>query len=158
MISYIGRMVLAGIVGYILGIIINHYEHNRSSRAYALICMGAALLVVVALKIYEISPWFGDPARIPAQIISSLGFLGAGLIWVTRDKKVVGLGSASALWLIAILGMLIGIGLHNIWAMGVFFIIMVFWISGFLGIWVVNKSKRMKNNRGEDPPGGADYR
>jgi putative Mg2+ transporter-C (MgtC) family protein len=121
--------MLAGIIGFIMGVINNRQDNTGSSRVFSLICMGAALITLIGAGIYQIIPWLGDPGRLPAQVISALGFLGSGMIWITRDKRVAGITGATALWLTAILGMLIGVGLNNASVLGVFFFIIIFLLS-----------------------------
>lgn len=123
------RIALAGIVGLTMGLIIYQHDRTAPSQIYSLICMGAALVTIIGDGVYRLTPGIGDPGRLSAQVISALGFLGSGLIWITNDNRVVGMSLASALWLIAILGMLIGIGLHNATVLGVFFFIIIYWLA-----------------------------
>jgi putative Mg2+ transporter-C (MgtC) family protein len=129
--QYILRLVIAGIVGFIVGITSCKGEKNQSSRDFALISIGAALTTIIGLGLYSSMgiPQVGDPARIPAQILSALGFLGTGMIWVNEDKTVRGITGAAALWLTAILGMMIGAGLNQISVLGVLFFIFIYWLS-----------------------------
>ncbi|MDD4171214.1 MAG: MgtC/SapB family protein [Syntrophomonas sp.] len=128
MYEYLWRLTLAGIIGFIVGII-NSRQDDTGPRVFSIICMGATLITLIAAGIYQIIPWLGDPGRLPAQVISALGFLGSGMIWITRDNRVTGITGATALWLTAILGMLIGAGLKNASVLGVFFFILIFWFS-----------------------------
>jgi putative Mg2+ transporter-C (MgtC) family protein len=93
--------------------------------------MGAALTTIIALGIYKSMgiPAAGDPGRIPAQVISALGFLGTGMIWVTEDEKVRGITDAASVWLTAILGMLIGAGMNDISVIGTTFFVLIYWIT-----------------------------
>jgi uncharacterized membrane protein YhiD involved in acid resistance len=74
-------------------------------------------------------PWVSDPGRIAAQIISALGFLGTGLIWVSEDFKVKGLSIAASLWLTAILGILIGAGMQKIVIIFIVVLLFIYRIS-----------------------------
>lgn len=129
--QYLLRLVMAGILGLIIGFISMTDDDAPSHRVFSIICMGAALITITSTGIYESMnlPWTGDPSRLPAQLISALGFLGTGMIWVTEDKRVFGVTGAAALWLTAILGMLIGAGLNQISILGTFFFILIYWIS-----------------------------
>jgi len=131
MVQYALRLVLAGIVGFIVGVTSCKEDQTKSSRDFALISIGSALITIIGAGLYrslEIAP-AGDPARIPAQIVAALGFLGTGMIWITKDKTVQGITSAAALWLTAILGMVIGAGLNQITLVGVIFFIFIYWLS-----------------------------
>lgn len=141
MIHYLIRIVVAGIVGYLIGIISNQDINTKSKRVYALISIGAALLTITGIGMMQAMflPLAGDPARIPAQVISALGFLGTGMIWITEDRQVVGITGAASLWLTAIIGMIIGLGLTNPTAIGVLFFIAIFWLSRHLGRYDLRK-------------------
>lgn len=129
MTAYLLRVLLAGIVGLFIGL--TSANKTLSSRTFAIICMGSALITITSIGFYQNAglPWFGDPGRLPAQVISALGFLGTGLIWVTEDRQVAGIPSAASLWITAILGMIIGVGFYNISVLGVLFFLFIFWIS-----------------------------
>lgn len=106
------RLVLAVVLGGIIG-----FERGRSGRpaglrTHILVCLGSTLAIMTNQYIYET---FGvsDPARIAAQVISGIGFLGAGTILVTGRHKVKGLTTAAGLWATACMGLAIGIGFYK---------------------------------------------
>jgi len=134
--QYLLRLIIAGILGFIMGLTNNVQDNTQSSRVFAIICIGAALITITALGIYQSMdiPWVGDPGRMPAQVISALGFLGTGMIWVTQDKKVLGITGAASLWLTAILGMLIGVGLNQPSILGAIFFILIFKLSPYIPV------------------------
>ncbi|MDD3365343.1 MAG: MgtC/SapB family protein [Syntrophomonas sp.] len=131
MTQYLLRVLLAGIIGLFIGLTSTSADKTLSSRTFSIICMGSALITITSIGFYQnlALPWFGDPGRLPAQVISALGFLGTGLIWVTEDHQVAGISSAASLWITAIMGMIIGVGLHNIVVLGVMFFLFIFWVS-----------------------------
>ncbi len=111
-IDIIVKMVLALLCGGILG-----FERERKKRAagfrtYMLVCLGSALVMMTNQYIYE-TYQTGDPARMAAQVISGIGFLGAGTIIVTRHNRVKGLTTAAGLWTSACVGLAIGIGFYE---------------------------------------------
>jgi putative Mg2+ transporter-C (MgtC) family protein len=124
------QIVIAGIVGMMVGIITS----RNTTRMFSIICMGAALLTVISTEYYKVLayPWYGDPGRLSAQMVSALGFLGTGLIWISERNEVQGLSVAASLWLTAILGMLVGAGLENVSAAALFIVIAVYVVSGFI--------------------------
>jgi len=77
-----------------------------------LVCLSATLVMMTNQFIFK---WYGgtDPARLGAQVISGIGFLGAGTIIVTRRSQVRGLTTAAGLWAAACLGLAIGIGFYE---------------------------------------------
>jgi putative Mg2+ transporter-C (MgtC) family protein len=82
-------------------------------RTNILICIGAALLSDISVSIgrTETGAWVGDPARLAAQIVSGIGFLGAGTIMQARGV-VTGLTSAATIWVVAAIGIAIGAGFY----------------------------------------------
>ena len=80
-------------------------------RTNMLICLGSALLMDLSLQIglFEDGQRIGDPARIAAQIVSGIGFIGAGTIMQARGA-VVGLTTAATIWVVAAIGMTVGAG------------------------------------------------
>ncbi len=111
--SILLRLVISAVAGLAIGSI---FKHRDTSRVFALICVGASLVTIISTEYFKILelPWYSDPGRLSAQVISALGFLGAGFIWISDKKEVKGLAHSAALWYTAILGMLIGIDLSNI--------------------------------------------
>lgn len=131
MVYYLLRILAAGIVGYVIGIICNQEINTKSKRVYALISIGSALLTITGTGMMQAMylPLTGDPARLPSQIISALGFLGTGMIWITDDRQVMGMTGAASLWITAIIGMMIGLGMASPTSIGVLFFIVIYWVS-----------------------------
>jgi len=117
---YLLRILLAALLGLLVGFTVTYEERIPSARMFSIICMGSALVTVIGIGVYQslAISWTGDPGRLPAQIISALGFLGTGFILIKEDHVVTGISGASAMWLTAILGMLIGMGLNQATIMG----------------------------------------
>ncbi len=107
------RLVLAFILGGLVG-----YEREKASRpagfrTHILVCLGSALVMVTAEFIWrEYSPAINlDPTRLGAQVISGIGFLGAGTI-IRNGSSVKGLTTAASLWAVACIGLAIGSGFY----------------------------------------------
>jgi putative Mg2+ transporter-C (MgtC) family protein len=143
MTQYLLRVLLAGIIGLFIGLISTSADRTLSSRTFSIICMGSALITITSIGFYQnlALPWFGDPGRLPAQAISALAFLGAGLIWVTEDHQLAGISSAASLWITAILGMIIGVGFYNISVLGVMFLLVIYWVSHLVEGYKYNRRK-----------------
>jgi putative Mg2+ transporter-C (MgtC) family protein len=153
MLQYPLRLLLAFAVGLVVGIFSVKEDQTKSSRDFVLICLGGALLSIIAVGIFQSMdiPWVGDPTRIPAQVISALGFLGAGMIWINKDNQVEGITEAASLWLTAILGMIIGAGLNELSLLGVFFIILIYWLSPRMQGHIKNIRRYILKYRGKKP-------
>ncbi len=106
------KLVLALLCGGILGIERGRKKRPAGFRTYMLVCLGAALVMMTNEYISRI---YGtvDPARMGAQVISGIGFLGAGTIIVTGNNRVKGLTTAAGLWAAACIGLAIGIGYYS---------------------------------------------
>ena len=104
-----GRLGLALLLGGAVGWERERHGKPAGLRTNVLICVGAALLteLSVALADHGALPFQGDPARISAQIVSGIGFLGAGTIIQARGS-VTGLTTAATLWVVAAIGMTVG--------------------------------------------------
>ena len=113
-------VILGGLIGLERGL------KNRAAglRTHMLVCVGACLIMVTNQFIYQVTG-SGDPVRMGAQVISGIGFLGAGTIMVTRRNQVKGLTTAAGLWTAAGVGLALGIGFYEAAAIGSFAIFVV---------------------------------
>ncbi len=107
------RLVLAIILGGILGIERAKKHHAAGFRTYILVCLGSAVAMITNEYINLVSNT-GDAARLGAQVISGIGFLGAGTILVTSRNQIKGLTTAAGLWACACLGLAIGVGFYTL--------------------------------------------
>lgn len=101
-------MVFSGILGY------EREKKGRPAgfRTYMVVCIGSEIAMMTGIFL---SRELGstDPSRIAAQVISGIGFLGAGTILVTRQNQVKGLTTAAGLWADACLGLALGSGFYS---------------------------------------------
>lgn len=113
--SAVFKLILSLIAGGLVGL--NRERHNQPAgfRTHIIICLGGCLLMM--LSIYVPQEYFnlknGDPGRIAAQVVSGIGFLGAGAI-IRLGTNVRGITTASSIWLISAVGLTIGAGLYII--------------------------------------------
>ena len=110
--SIILRTFLAMLLGGLLGYEREKRHRPAGFRTYLVVCLGSTLAMMVGLFIHEITG-ASDAGRIPAQVISGIGFLGAGTILVTRQNQVRGLTTAAGLWVAAIVGLCCGAGFYE---------------------------------------------
>lgn len=104
------RLVLAAVLGGAIGLEREIRGKAAGFRTNLLICVGAALLMELSIGVGALvdpAQTNADPARIAAQIVSGIGFLGAGTIIQSRGS-VVGLTTAATLWVVAAIGMAVG--------------------------------------------------
>src|SRR5947199_10091332 len=105
------KLGLAVFLGGAIGLEREIKNKPAGLRTNILICVGAALLTDVSVRIgiMEAGPRVGDPARLAAQIVSGIGFIGAGTI-MQGGGMVTGLTSVATIWVVAAIGIAIGAG------------------------------------------------
>ena len=112
-ISIIARLLLATVCGGILGEERGRKKRPAGFRTHILVCIGAALIMITSQYMSDILHMEGDASRMGAQVISGIGFLGAGTIMVVGKNQVKGLTTAAGLWACACMGLAIGIGFYE---------------------------------------------
>lgn len=110
--SMLIRVALALLIGGIIGFERGIKNQPAGFRTYMLVCLGAAL-VMMTNQYISTRFGLGDPSRLGAQVVSGIGFLGAGTIIVTGNNKVRGLTTAAGLWSSACIGLALGIGFYE---------------------------------------------
>lgn len=108
-IEIIIRLVLALVFGGIIGIERAGSNHDAGLRTHILVCLGSAGVMIMSEAMHI--DFGGDVMRIGAQVVSGIGFLGAGCILV-HGKRIRGLTTAAGLWATACLGLIIGAGYY----------------------------------------------
>ena len=108
------RILLAAFLGAIIGIEREIKNRAAGLRTHIIVSVGACLIMLIGVEgIGEISNNIGrDTARMAAQVVSGIGFLGAGTILQTKDG-VLGLTTAATLWLSAAIGLAVGVGFYE---------------------------------------------
>ena len=106
------RIVVAAVMGYLIGYERKNREKSAGMRTHSIVCMGAALIMIVSKYSFRDIPDY-DASRVAAQIVSGVGFLGAGVIFI-RNNAVSGLTTAAGIWATAGVGMAIGAGSYFI--------------------------------------------
>ncbi len=107
------KLALAGILGGLIGLERESLSRPAGLRTYTLVCIGSALAMIVSIDMYleYYQTVNADPGRIAAQVISGIGFLGAGTI-MREGASVQGLTTAAGLWVVACIGLAVGAGLY----------------------------------------------
>ena len=108
----VARLILAVICGGSIGLERESKRRAAGFRTHVLICIGASLTTLISQ--FMLSRGLNtDPARLGAQVIAGMGFIGAGTIIVTSRRQVKGLTTAAGLWTSAIIGLSIGTGYYE---------------------------------------------
>ncbi|MCC3144664.1 MgtC/SapB family protein [Halanaerobium sp. Z-7514] len=113
--SYL-KLILAGVLAALIGY--DREKQNKAAgiRTNVIVSVISCLIMILSIEVSKVNLDYGitgDPARLAAQVISGIGFLGAGTI-IKQEDKVEGLTTAASLWGVAGLGLAIGYGLFDI--------------------------------------------
>lgn len=111
------RIALAALMGGVFGLEREMRSRAAGLRTYMLVCVGSCIVMLTNQYIFQVLG-SGDPVRMGAQVVSGIGFLGAGTIVVTRNSKIRGLTTAAGLWAVAAMGLALGIGFYEAAIMG----------------------------------------
>ncbi len=106
------RSILAVLVGVLIGSERGRHGRAAGMRTHILVCLGAALTAMTSVYLSESTGYSGDLTRISAQVISGIGFLGAGMIILKNNSKITGLTTAAGVWATSIIGIALGYGFY----------------------------------------------
>lgn len=107
------RMLLAVVCGGLVGLERENKRRPAGFRTHILICLGACMTTLTGQYLYVYMHYHTDMARLGAQVIAGIGFIGAGTIIVTKQRRVRGLTTAAGLWTSAIVGLCCGAGYYE---------------------------------------------
>ena len=149
------RLILALIFGCLVGWERIYTRHSAGIKTFALVSLGSA--VATALNIYlAMFPGLNaDVSRIPAGVVSGIGFLGAGTIIVTGRKQIKGLTTAASLWVTSCMGMALGAGYISVGIICLVLIIIANIVLMHLSVAVEEHSKYMSIYVEVDKEGGV---
>lgn len=143
------KLVLAVVLGALLGLERSLAHKTAGMRTFALVSMGAALFVIVSAvagdHYLQLGALAVDPLRVASQIIVGIGFLGAGLI-IFQGNKIYGLTTAAGLWVAAGVGMAAGFGLFSLALVVTLLTLLVFTVLWFVERYLENNVGRGENN------------
>ena len=138
------RLLIAGICGGIIGLERGRRGQAAGCRTHMLVCLGSASVMMTNIFVYYNFGQTSDPTRIGAQVVSGIGFLGAGTILVTSKNQIKGLTTAAGLWASACMGLAIGIGFYELAIIGTIFILLIIGILNKLDNKIYGKSRIME--------------
>jgi len=137
------RLLLAMLLGGVIGLERGLKKRPAGMRTYMLVCIGATLVMITNQYMHRLYPG-SDPARMGAQVISGIGFLGVGTIIITRDRQVRGLTTAAGLWASACMGLAIGVGFYSGALIGMVIIFFVTTVMHRLDNEVIRRSRALE--------------
>lgn len=107
------RILLATLIGGCIGSERGRHGRAAGLRTHVLVCLGSTMTVLLGIYSVQVLQLGGDPLRTAAQVVSGIGFLGAGTILTRNHTHVTGLTTAAGLWATACLGLVIGAGFYS---------------------------------------------
>lgn len=138
------KMLLASVCGAAIGIERGMRGRPAGLKTFSLVCLGATMVMITNDYIFQyISHGTGDLSRMAAQVVSGIGFLGAGSIMVTSHNRVQGLTTAAALWVTAALGLAIGAGFYFGGIVGLFVVLISSFVYKNIDKQILARSKNM---------------
>ena len=126
------KLGFAFLLGGLIGFEREVRDKAAGFRTMILICMGATLFTIISLELGASSQ---DQTRIMANIVSGIGFIGAGVI-LRESGEIKGLTTASTIWLVAALGMGVGAGKVIFSALATVIVLIVLWLFPRVEIWI----------------------
>ena len=137
------RLALAGALGGLIGLERELREREAGLRTHLLVALGAALFTIVSA--YGFVSIRTDPTRIAAQIVTGIGFLGAGAI-IRQGSSIRGLTTAATLWVVAAVGMAAGAGYYSAALIATAIVLLALWPLR-IGAYLVLKRFRTEDGR-----------
>lgn len=126
------RLALAAFLGALVGIERERKDWAAGLRTHMMVCVGAALTMMVSAfgfrDILGTNAVVLDPSRIAAQVISGIGFIGAGTILFLRQEVIRGLTTAAGLWTVAAIGLATGGGMYFAAATATIVVLIILWV------------------------------
>lgn len=133
----VGRLALAAALGMVIGIERTYRAKTAGIRTHFLVALGSALFMIVSRYGFEGT---GDPSRVAAQIVSGIGFLGAGTI-IMQKHVVHGLTTAAGMWVAA------GIGMAS--SAGLYLVAVISTVLALIGLETVGRLNRFLRAKGD---------
>lgn len=147
------RIFLAFILGSVIGVEREMSNQSAGLRTHILVCLGSAVFSIISIStmlpmlphetgdVTEVIRIVRDPARIAAQVVTGIGFIGGGAV-LRHGATVKGLTTAASLWMMASIGMLCGMGFYYLSIIATLFSFVALFTVGSIEHRVFNKSKK----------------
>lgn len=138
------RLLLASFFGALIGLERERKHWAAGLRTHMMVCVGASLVMIVSAfgfrDILGTANVTLDPSRVAAQVVSGIGFIGAGAILFSRQETIRGLTTASSIWVVAAIGLAVGGGLYFAASATTVIALIILWVLNSLEIDFFRKS------------------
>lgn len=104
------KLLISVVFGAVIGSERSRHGRAAGMRTHILVCMGACMTSMISVFVSDVLMHSGDVLRIPAQVISGIGFLGAGMIILKSNNVITGLTTAAGIWATGVIGIAVGYG------------------------------------------------
>ena len=135
------QIILAALLGGMIGFERDWHGHAAGLRTNILVAVGSCLFTILSIEGFPLRGAAQDTARIAAQIVSGVGFLGAGVLLQSRSG-VRGLTTAATIWLVAAIGMAVGAGLYFLSIFTTLFSLIVLVFLHPVSTWLERRAQR----------------
>ena len=144
LLSVMVRIVLAVVLGAVIGF--ERERHGRAAglRTHVLVCLGAAIATLIGHYNFAVLGFTADPMRIGAQVVSGIGFLGAGTILSKGRFQITGLTTAAGLWTAAAIGLAVGIGFYECALLATLFVILAMTLFAHFDSHIIKKNRKLR--------------
>lgn len=139
------RLLLAAILGILLGIERSKHGKPVGGRTHALICVSCALIAIISAYGFQNMEFQRDPTRLAVGVFTGIGFIGAGIIWQSKDGAKRGLTTATNIFATAAIGLTVGFGYYFL-AITATIIILLLLLSSF----IFSKLQQKCSNKKQD--------
>ncbi|MCR4440931.1 MAG: MgtC/SapB family protein [Peptococcaceae bacterium] len=148
------RLLLAAVLGGLVGLERESVNKAAGFRTHTLVCLGSCLIMITSIEMYTMHGVSADPARLAAQVVSGIGFLGAGTI-MRSGFGIKGLTTAASLWVVAGIGLAVGAGRYTTSVVTTAIVFLVLVYMSRLENYVKSKKRNLKSIDAliEDRPG-----
>ena len=140
--TLIGKIVLAGLLGGFVGAERDFYGRPAGVRTNLIIAVSSCLFTILSAEAFEHMAGY-DPSRIASQIVTGVGFLGAGALIQNKDR-IIGLTTAADIWLVAAIGMAVGAGMYGLAVFAALFTVLVLIGLGPLSHRIAHEGRRLR--------------
>lgn len=113
LLTVVVRLLLALLLGGLVGLERERSRQAAGLRTHILVCTAATMTMLIGIFATEVMDFSTDPLRIAAQVVSGIGFIGAGAIMVRSGRHIKGITTASGLWCTAAIGLAVGAGFYE---------------------------------------------